>query len=144
MTTITLAKIGTNETVSFAVYELVRCLKRIDSRLLIDQRTYDEYDASVANVLWVGRDDRVAYSRFDDEILIDVKDGAGIITGANERAVLIAAYRFLRALGCAWVRPGADGEIIPKKPLTAESLTVRIQEAPSYRHRGIVIEGAIN
>ncbi len=144
MTTITLAKIGNNKTLNYAIDELARCLKAIDGRLLIDQRTYGEYDPSITNVLWVGRADRIAYSRFDDEILIDVKDGAGIITGANERAVLIAAYRFLRALGCAWVRPGADGEIIPKKPLGVEDFTVSIHESPSYRHRGIVVEGALN
>ena len=49
--------------------------------------------------------------------LIDVKNGAGVITGANNRAVLIAVYRFLRELGCRWLRPGAENEVIPKKKL---------------------------
>ena len=33
--------------------------------------------------------------KYDDAIVIDVNNFAGIITGANERAVLIASYRFL-------------------------------------------------
>ena len=142
MTTITLAKIGTHPTVNYAVDELARYLKMIDRRLLIDQRTYDKYDADIKNVIWVGLTPLVEYQSLDDEILIGVKDGAGVISGANERAVLIAAYRFLRELGCRWIRPGEDGEVIPEMPLTKESFNVSVKEFPSNRYRGIVIEGA--
>lgn len=142
MTTITLAKIGTNKTVAFAVDELARCLKKMDNSLLIDQRTYSEYDASVTGVIWVGLTSIVKEDKFEDRILIDIKDGAGVITAANPRAVLIAAYRYLHELGCAWVRPGDDGEVIPKKKLDKAALTVKVDETPSYPHRCICIEGA--
>lgn len=142
MTTITLAKIGTNQTVNYAVDELAHYLKKIDRRLLIDQRTYDEYDAGITNVVWVGITSFVEANKLDDEILIDIKDGAGVITGANERAVLIAVYRFLRELGCRWIRPGDDGEVIPEKTLDKTSLTAFVRETPAIRHRCICIEGA--
>ena len=29
------------------------------------------------------------------------------------RSVLFAVYRFLKANGCGWIRPGKDGEIVP-------------------------------
>ncbi len=143
MTIITLAKIGTNSTVSFAASELARCLKLMDGALIIDNRTYDEYDASVKGAIWVGIDGSVRASERDDEIKIDVCGAAGTITGANNRAVLIAAYRFLRELGCAWVRPGADGEIIPKKTLIKTDINVSVRETPSYPHRGICLEGSV-
>lgn len=62
----------------------------IDRRLLIDQRTYNEYDEKITNVIWIGLTQLAEYSKLDDKIIIDVKDGAGIITGSNERS---ARYR---------------------------------------------------
>ena len=142
MTTITLAKIGNHQTVSYAVDELARYLKLMDKSLLVDQRTYLAYDASVENVVWVGLTPMVEYNKLDDEILIDVKDGVGTISGASERAVLIAAYRFLRELGCRWIRPGDDGEVIPEKKLDKAALNVNVHETPDRRYRVIAIEGA--
>lgn len=78
-------------------------------------------------------------SRFDDAIVIEVNNAEGYITGANPRSVLIAAYRFLRAAGCLWVRPGEDGEKII--PGNVQSLSVSIREKASYRHRGVCVEG---
>ena len=80
---------------------------------------------------------------FDDTVKIDVKGGAGIITGSNERAVLLAVYRFLYELGCRWVRPGADGEVIPSKRLYREETNVCVLETASQRHRGVCMEGQI-
>ncbi len=144
MTTITLAKIGTHQTVTYAVDELARYLKRMDRRLLIDQRTYDAYDANIKNVIWVGLTPLVAYNKEDDEIKLDVTDGAGVITGANERAVLIAVYRFLYKLGCRWIRPGDDGEIIPERTFAKSDLNVSVSHIPSARHRVVSIEGSIS
>jgi len=80
------------------------------------------------------------YTEFDDEIFIDVSSGKGVIAGINPRSTLLAVYRFLTEAGCAWIRPGKDGEYIPSKDLSA--ITVKVHEAASYRHRGICIEGA--
>jgi hypothetical protein len=77
---------------------------------------------------------------FDDAIYIKVKSGNGVIAGINPRSVLLAVYRFLSDIGCNWVRPGIDGESIPN--LGVEDLNSDVAEKPSYRHRGICIEGA--
>ncbi|NLC42961.1 MAG: DUF4838 domain-containing protein [Clostridiales bacterium] len=77
---------------------------------------------------------------FDDAIYIKVEAGNGVIVGINPRSVLLAVYRFLSDVGCNWVRPGINGESIPK--LGIKDLNSSVAEKPSYRHRGICIEGA--
>ncbi|MDO8586894.1 MAG: DUF4838 domain-containing protein [Armatimonadota bacterium] len=81
----------------------------------------------------------VADAEVDDAIDIDVRGGSGHIAGVNPRSVLPGVYRYLSELGCRWVRPGADGEFVPR----LESLPdVKLRETASYRHRGICIEGS--
>ncbi len=138
---ITIAKIGDNPTVQYAFEELTRYLKRMDPSIFIAGRNYTEKDASVTNVLWLGLDGSVPAGE-RDEIAIDVKEGTGIITGSSPRAVLIAAYRFLRELGCRFLFPGAEGEVIPVRALDGAALTVSVREKASYRHRSVCIEGS--
>jgi len=139
---LTVAMIGTDTTVSFACQELTRYLKRIDPGMLITHRVYDAKDDSVSGALWLGLDGSVPAGD-NDAIRIAVKDGAGVITGANPRAVLIAVYRFLKELGCRFLFPGKEGETVPCRPLTPDALTVSVEETPSYSHRGMCIEGAV-
>ena len=75
----------------------------------------------------------------DDAIDFVMNGEGGYIAGPNPRSVLFSVYRYLTEIGCRWVRPGADGEHIPK----VQSLPdVEAHEKPSYRHRGVCIEGA--
>ena len=141
--TIILAAIGNHETVTYAQEELFRYLHRMDASLFIDCRRYAAKDEGKQNVLWIGLDGSLPYSELDDAIRIDVANGAGVLTGSNERSVLIAAYRFLRELGCRFLRPGEDGDVVPQQVLACGALSVRVEEAASYRHRGITIEGSI-
>ncbi len=140
---IILCKLTEHPTIAFAVEELARCLKAMDEKAVIDKRIYDAYDPSLAGVLWVGMDGTVEEG-VDDTICIEVKNGAGHITGSSPRAVLIAAYRFLSELGCRWLRPGKDGEILPKGTLSNERLCVSVNEKASYRHRAVCIEGSVS
>jgi len=138
-----LAKIGNNVTVTYALDEMIRILKIMDESLFIDARVYDAVDTSRNDIIWIGLDGSVQ-TAIDDEIKIDVKNGSGIITGSSERAVLIAVYRFLYELGCRWLRPGDDGEVIPKRKLDLDALNVFVSEKASYRHRAVCIEGAVS
>jgi len=138
-----LARIGKNPTISYAFDELVKYLKQMDSSIFIDARVYDERDFTRKDILWVGLDGSVPTSD-DDSVFIDVSNGGGIVTGSNERSVLIAVYRLLHELGCTWVYPGKDGEKIPSVLFEKELINVHINESPSYRHRGICMEGEIN
>jgi len=139
---LTIATIGKNETVTYAFQELARYLKQMDASLLLSGRVYEAYDPAVSNVLWLGLDGSVPAGE-RDEIRIDVKDGAGIITGSSPRAVLMAAYRFLKELGCRFLFPGTDGDVVPSMTLTPAALTVSVHETASYRHRSVCIEGSV-
>lgn len=137
------AKIGNDKTISFAVEELIRLVKAMDKNLRLDVRRYNQKDLSVKNALWIGLDGSIAQSE-DDHIVINVENGAGVITGSNERSVLMAVYRFMYELGCRYLYPGADGEKIPLRSLDYKDLAAFVDEAPSYRHRAICIEGSVS
>ncbi|MBQ9939802.1 MAG: DUF4838 domain-containing protein [Oscillospiraceae bacterium] len=143
-----IARISYDPVVAYASEELKRCLEKMDPSLEIILLTYPKWREDIKNALWVGMDDavsaelpEVADKKLDDAIAIDVKGGVGYITGTNPRAVLIAAFRYLRELGAMWVRP-KDGEYLPA--CTVTDRVVKIAEAPSSRHRGVCIEGAVS
>ncbi len=140
---VTFARIGKHPTIGFAFRELARILKKMDPTFSVDGRIYDQVDPSLENVIWLGIDGSVE-KKDNDAIRIKVKNGAGVITGSQERAVLIAAYRFLKEMGCRFLRPGEEGEIIPEKTLTRADFTAQVQEEASYRHRGVCIEGSVS
>ncbi len=149
ISSVTIARIGNCRTVKYAAEELRKYLKKLDSKAIVDIRIYDEYDGNRKNFLWIGLSDEfasmlpsVSDKTLDDAIYVDVTDFGGVITGTNERSVLIAAYRFLHELGIDWVRPGVNGEIIRKKSL--DKCSVNVCEAASYRHRAICLEGAVS
>ncbi len=87
-------------------------------------------------------DRAVSHNPFDDEIYIEVANGQGIIAGANPRSCLLAVYRLLKEAGCRFMRPGPHGELVPQ--LDWSTLFVSVDEQPSYRHRGLCIEGAVS
>ena len=138
--------IGKNRTVAFAAEELQRYLAlATGAQHKIKTHTAHEKQDG----LWVGTADAfvgvdfsVPDERMDDAIHVEVSGVNGIIAGINPRSVLLAVYRYLTALGCRWVRPGSDGEYVPKVRLDSQS--VSIHETASYRHRAICIEGAVS
>ncbi len=70
----------------------------------------------------------------DDAIHVDVRNSKGVIAGSNPRSVLFAAYRFLEACGCRWIRPGKDGDYVPAR--SVGNLSVRLADKAAYRFRG--------
>lgn len=138
-----LAQIGENKTVKFAVKEIARLIKAMDNTVALDIRKYKEKDTSVKNALWVGQDGSVKENSDEDSIYISVENGAGIISGSNERSVLMAAYRFMKKMGCRYLYPGKDGEKIPKKTLDYADLKADVNETPDYNHRAVCIEGSV-
>ena len=76
-----------------------------------------------------------------DAYAITVTDLGGTIRGSNNRSVLLGAYRYLKELGFAFLRPDREGERIPA---SVGPHTVNIREEASSRYRGICIEGAVS
>lgn len=78
--------------------------------------------------------DEIEDPELDDAIYINVKGSRGIIAGSNPRSVLFAVYRFLEANGCRWIRPGPDGDYVPKKQIN--NLSLQLSDKAKYRFRG--------
>jgi hypothetical protein len=151
MTAIRIAITDDHPTILFAAAELQRCLAQATGQP-VDVLDRDAISRETP-ALWLGLAQHVpgltlppaaanADARFDDAISIATEGANGLICGNNPRSVLLAVYRYLHVLGCRWVRPGADGEYIPAVDLAQAA--VQVIETPSYRHRGICIEGAVS
>lgn len=75
-----------------------------------------------------------------DQFHVRIIRGEGIITGNRPRSVLLGAYDYLRRLGCRFLGPGEDCEIVPR--ISPAALDMDYGETASFRHRGVCIEGA--
>ena len=64
----------------------------------------------------------------------------GSIAGSCPGAVLLGVYDYLRHLGCRFLGPGKQCEIVPA--VTRADLTACYERRASFRHRGVCIEGA--
>lgn len=137
-----------NSVLKYAAEELKSYLGRIlvpnqDIVILIK----DKYEY-IANTIWLGLDSefgevehfKLKDKSLDDAVFINIICGEGIIAGSNDRSILLGVYRFLHEIGCRFIRPGSDGEILPCKNIN--ELKVHVRHEASFRHRGIVIEGA--
>lgn len=142
-------KAENNPVVDYAAEELVKYLDIMtEGKYKLHVSKINDTFTDNNNTLYVGLtetlrpviDFGLENEELDDAVYINVNGGNGVITGSNFRSVLLAVYRFLYELGCRWVRPGKDGELIVKKELN--DVNVSICEKASLRHRGIVIEGA--
>lgn len=136
-----------NSTINFAAGELTKYLMRMDRELRLE--VCDTADTTESSVIKLGLFTDFGIQTLqqnanvlDDEVYVDIHKGQGVIAGLNPRSVLLAVYRFLTEAGCRWIRPGTEGEIIPHTE--TGSISVSFQEKPSYRHRGICIEGAVS
>jgi hypothetical protein len=131
---------GGDEPVRFAARELQRYLHRMTG-FPVAVRPAERYRPDIPGV-WVGTGAHFRPSpspapadAFDDGLTVLAGAGHARVSGVNSRSVVFAAYRWLEALGCRWLRPGPDGERVPAvaDPL---ALQLDVRETPSYRHRG--------
>ncbi len=132
------------ETVVFAAKELQKYLSSVSEYdfSVIPSRDYNRQET---NALYMGINlsellPEVKNAELDDAITIDIREFTGVITGTNARSVLIAAYRYLKTLGFAFIRPGSKGEYYPEN---LKFQDVFVCEKASYRHRSVCIEGSV-
>lgn len=143
----TIVVAGEHPTVRFAAAELARYLGRATgARYAVASGVGRAGGIRVGTAAELGGEaaaiPAVEDPRADDAVLVAVERGVGLVAGTNPRSVLLAVYRFLGCLGFSWIRPGADGEIVPA--LNTDGITASLAERASYRHRGICIEGAVS
>ncbi len=118
-----------NETTAYAKDELTRYLTKmagLHNLVRIDLMLIDENE-----------DNTFA----DDRYIIDITDGKGFIKGSNSRSILLGIYAYLKHLGCRFLRPGENGEIVPKSDLKGKC---KIDQKAFYPHRIEELEGAVN
>jgi len=71
-----------------------------------------------------------------DSFTIATADDRITIVGASPLGTLFGVYAFLERLGCRWIMPGPDGEVVPRHdPLVVPKVNVR--EAPDFKIRWI-------
>jgi hypothetical protein len=147
----TIVIMGNHPVIEFAAHELTHYLGRISINDRIIQIIHEKtQNGAGGQIICLGlRNDiqnietpKIENPKLDDTIYININKGRGIIAGDNPRAVLLAVYRFLTEAGCRWLRPGEDGEYIPR--IDISGLNIQVIEKASYRHRAICIEGAVS
>jgi hypothetical protein len=146
MTAISLEYRAGPPAVEFAAAELQKYLEWMDPSIQIVRATA----GSAANgriVLGLCQDLGIPLPEkvdpaLDDYIWVEIRSGRGVVAGSNPRSVLMGVYRLLEKAGCRFIRPGKDGEFIPT--IDIASLDVSIDSKPTYRHRGVCIEGAVS
>jgi hypothetical protein len=144
-----LYRIGEGEPLRYAAEELKKYLERMDEDVRVEIEAVAALGTAgicANHAIWLGQmvdfgwEEPEGVGGLDDAVRVEVVNGSGIIAGANPRSVLLAVYRFLYDVGCRWVRPGVDGEVIPKREVG--KLQASFAESASFRHRAICIEGA--
>ena len=75
-----------------------------------------------------------------DRFSVRLTPDEGHITGNSGRAVLLGVYDLLRRLGCRFLAPGRENEIVPA--IRREELALDYAHRASLYHRGVCIEGA--
>lgn len=129
------------ETIRYAAEELSKYLYMMDG--ITADISFDEGDIELGFLsdFSLSADD-VDDAIIDDVIDVNIDSLKGYIAGSNERSILMGVYNYLKSAGCMWVRPGKDGEYIPKADMSAHKFVYRKKADVAFR--GECIEGAVS
>lgn len=124
--------LNNNQTIIFALEELAKYLQMMGNNIEscdITLGLYSDFPKS-------DKKDNIK----EDYFTVDIKGGNGKICASNPRSVLYGVYSYLKKLGCKWIRPGKDGEFVPK--CDCKKFDVELFEKASYNYRGICMGGS--
>lgn len=124
-----------SETICYAAEELAKYITAMTSQKV--EICENEGDI----VLGILPSGSVKDTLIDDKYIINIENGKGEILGSNERSVLLGIYRYLKELGCRFVRPGKNGDVIPTRDLDK---CVKVEETAFYPFRVECLEGAVD
>ena len=136
-------KATSSEVIDFAASELKKYLRMMmpeggDVKIVYNPDAKDGFRLGLMQDFGLDVSD-VKDVFLDDIIYVDCDERGGIISGDNERSVLIAVYEYLKQNGCRWLFPGIDGEYIPR----ADIKPVKLRHVPRMRYRGYAAEGGV-
>jgi len=70
----------------------------------------------------------------EERVWIETGPQVAVLCGGGDRGTLFAVYRFLETLGCRWLTPEPDNELVPRrKTITLESLHLDTRPAFAWR-----------
>ena len=116
-----------DEVLDFAAQELAAYL----SRML----PHDGGELSVTLEIVPGSDESA-----NDTFRVHLSPNEGTISGNSGRAVLLGVYDCLHTLGCRFLAPGRENELVPA--ISLSSIALDYGKTAALRHRGVCIEGA--
>lgn len=130
------------ETVIYAAEELKKYLEMMDSGISAEiTNEQDEEGIALGLLSDLGLDTSdVNDAMIEDVVDVKIDSLHGYITGSNERSILFGVYKYLKSAGCRWVRPGNNGEHIPKKDMKSHKFSLR--KKADYPFRGQCVEGS--
>ena len=96
----------------------------------------DDREVNILLELYPGKNEE----EYPDQFHVRMTRTGGAITGNRPRSILLGVYDYLRRLGCCFLGPGKDCEIVPR--ISRSALAMDYGEIASFRHRGVCIEGA--
>ena len=133
-----------NETLRYAADELHKYVEMMcDISADISVGAYAEGAVNIGLLSDYGLStDGVKDDMMDDLIDVDVKCLSGHIAGSNVRSCLMGVYNYLKSCGCRWVRPGKDGEYIPRYDISSHEFKFR--KLADFPFRGECSEGGIS
>ena len=129
------------ETIRYAAEELSKYLAMMDGITAEISLDAGDIELGFLSDLSLSADD-VDDAMIDDVIDVNIDSLKGYIAGSNERSILMGVYNYLKSAGCMWVRPGKDGEYIPKADMSAHKFVYRKKADVAFR--GECIEGAVS
>jgi Domain of unknown function (DUF4838) len=125
-----------DSTVLFAAGELQRYLEKVSGVRLPVQSRGDSRSEGVEIRFEVKPELKVKF----DGYRIEVKPSVIRLTAREPRGLLYAAYALLKEIGCSFVYPGEEEEVIPRLGLVKFPLGERVEE-PLIEHRGLAFYG---
>lgn len=126
-----------DQTVAFAGEELARYL----NRMLYGRVSKNEPQGADLTISLQAAGEASGQANADgrDSFSVEIRKEGGKIEGSSPRGLLLAVYDYLHALGCRFLAPGAQYEVIPS--VQWDELYVSYQKTASFKHRGACIEG---
>lgn len=132
-----------SETVIFAAQELESYLSRMLPEGMMPKISLDvSADAAAESedtAVWDASPAEKA-EKCPDRYRIQLTGISGSITGCNDRSVLLGVYDYLHHLGCRFLGPGKECEIVPS--ISPDLIPASYERQASFYHRGVCIEGA--
>ena len=137
-----------NAVLAYSAQELAHYVRRLTG-IRWDVRAVGQVTRK-ADTAWLGLCDQMpappdvpalTLAPWDDGFAVWSGNGGLLISGRNARSVLFGVYAFLEQQGVSFLRPGRDGEVIPRRSAIALPTAATVEQ-PRHRHRGVCIEGA--